>query len=381
MGFIPGIKAFTAAVLGGIGNIGGAVLGGFSLGILEQVGPNLFLTGYGVPAPNQLHDGIAFASSSSCSSSGRPASWEGRRTRDGVLLGRSAFAGADRRRRRHLRRPRRDGGTFQVATCSPTSSLSTVLPCSSRSLSAGTRTRRATRPRPARHDRAGARRRRRRRVRRGAGALALFAGRGQRAWIFVSQPVAERRRSPFGQGPAARGRDPDRWRDGARSGRAPSCTSFRRSRPRMVAIGGRHHRRARIMEQFFGPVLRKLSLDVAEASSTAGSADPERIILVYALVAGGVVWLVAARRRRARRLPGDADRPTAHRQADPVRRRRRRCSWSCHWSWASARATSSATPGSTSCSGLGLNIVVGYAGLLDLGYVAFFAIGAYSSRC
>ena len=27
---------------------------------------------------------------------------------------------------------------------------------------------------------------------------------------------------------------------------------------------------------------------------------------------------------------------------------------------------------------LGLNIVVGYAGLLDLGYVAFFAIGAYA---
>ena len=29
---------------------------------------------------------------------------------------------------------------------------------------------------------------------------------------------------------------------------------------------------------------------------------------------------------------------------------------------------------------LGLNIVVGFAGLLDLGYVAFFAIGAYSRR-
>ncbi|NIV34027.1 MAG: ABC transporter ATP-binding protein, partial [Anaerolineae bacterium] len=28
--------------------------------------------------------------------------------------------------------------------------------------------------------------------------------------------------------------------------------------------------------------------------------------------------------------------------------------------------------------GLGLNIVVGLAGLLDLGYVAFFAIGAYT---
>ena len=29
--------------------------------------------------------------------------------------------------------------------------------------------------------------------------------------------------------------------------------------------------------------------------------------------------------------------------------------------------------------GLGLNIVAGYAGLLDLGYAAFFAIGAYSA--
>lgn len=34
-GFIPGIKAFTAAVLGGIGNIPGAVLGGLTLGLLE----------------------------------------------------------------------------------------------------------------------------------------------------------------------------------------------------------------------------------------------------------------------------------------------------------------------------------------------------------
>ena len=31
--------------------------------------------------------------------------------------------------------------------------------------------------------------------------------------------------------------------------------------------------------------------------------------------------------------------------------------------------------------GLGLNIVVGYAGLLDLGYVAFYAFGAYTRRC
>ncbi len=35
MGFIAGLKAFTAAVLGGIGNIGGAVAGGFVLGLVE----------------------------------------------------------------------------------------------------------------------------------------------------------------------------------------------------------------------------------------------------------------------------------------------------------------------------------------------------------
>jgi branched-chain amino acid transport system permease protein len=38
MGFLPGIKAFTAAVLGGIGSIPGAVLGGFLLGLLESLG-------------------------------------------------------------------------------------------------------------------------------------------------------------------------------------------------------------------------------------------------------------------------------------------------------------------------------------------------------
>jgi len=40
-GFTPGIKAFTAAVLGGIGNIPGAMLGGFFLGIVEALGPLL----------------------------------------------------------------------------------------------------------------------------------------------------------------------------------------------------------------------------------------------------------------------------------------------------------------------------------------------------
>ena len=38
MGFIPGLKAFTAAVFGGIGNLSGAVIGGILLGLIESIG-------------------------------------------------------------------------------------------------------------------------------------------------------------------------------------------------------------------------------------------------------------------------------------------------------------------------------------------------------
>jgi len=41
MGTIVGLKAFTAAILGGIGSIPGAMLGGFLLGFLEVVGTAL----------------------------------------------------------------------------------------------------------------------------------------------------------------------------------------------------------------------------------------------------------------------------------------------------------------------------------------------------
>jgi branched-chain amino acid transport system permease protein len=39
MGFIPGVKAFAAAVLGGIGNIRGAMIGGLLLGVVEALVP------------------------------------------------------------------------------------------------------------------------------------------------------------------------------------------------------------------------------------------------------------------------------------------------------------------------------------------------------
>jgi branched-chain amino acid transport system permease protein len=54
IGFLPGIKAFTAAVLGGIGNIPGAMLGGMLLGLIESMGPTALDISY------QLKDVIAF---------------------------------------------------------------------------------------------------------------------------------------------------------------------------------------------------------------------------------------------------------------------------------------------------------------------------------
>jgi branched-chain amino acid transport system permease protein len=59
-GFEPGLKAFTAAVLGGIGNVPGAMLGGLFLGQVEAVGPTLFLDGLGVPGASGLAKAIAF---------------------------------------------------------------------------------------------------------------------------------------------------------------------------------------------------------------------------------------------------------------------------------------------------------------------------------
>ncbi|MEO9256351.1 MAG: branched-chain amino acid ABC transporter permease [Tepidiformaceae bacterium] len=61
MGFIPGVKAFTAAVLGGIGSIPGAVVGGYFLGLTETVGRELLNEIPGVNLPNQWKDVIAFA--------------------------------------------------------------------------------------------------------------------------------------------------------------------------------------------------------------------------------------------------------------------------------------------------------------------------------
>lgn len=54
-GFIPGLKAFTAAVLGGIGNIPGAMFGGVFLGLTESLGPTA------LNIPSEYKDVIAFS--------------------------------------------------------------------------------------------------------------------------------------------------------------------------------------------------------------------------------------------------------------------------------------------------------------------------------
>jgi branched-chain amino acid transport system permease protein len=53
MGLMPGLKAFVAAVFGGIGNVPGAMLGGIVLGLAEEM-----VAGY---ALSSFRDGIAFA--------------------------------------------------------------------------------------------------------------------------------------------------------------------------------------------------------------------------------------------------------------------------------------------------------------------------------
>ncbi len=57
MGLLPGIKAFVAAVLGGIGNIPGAALGGLILGVAETM-----IVGYGdkIHVPPSYRDAVAF---------------------------------------------------------------------------------------------------------------------------------------------------------------------------------------------------------------------------------------------------------------------------------------------------------------------------------
>jgi branched-chain amino acid transport system permease protein len=60
MGFLPGLKAFTAAVFGGIGNLAGAVLGGVLLGLIESIGAGYIGTLTGGVLGSNYSDIFAF---------------------------------------------------------------------------------------------------------------------------------------------------------------------------------------------------------------------------------------------------------------------------------------------------------------------------------
>ena len=147
---------------------------------------------------------------------------------------------------------------------------------------------------------------------------------------------------------------------------------------RMVATAGIAVVVLSIMEQVFRVMLSELGLRDIAAFFYRGGALTVPGGLAIAAVAAGLVWL-----RRAPQSPlrGPLQRVSGQRD--------RRASLILYVVVAVAllalpqligRFPSDVvgTAGLYILLGLGLNIVVGYAGLLDLGYVAFFAIGSYS---
>ncbi len=146
---------------------------------------------------------------------------------------------------------------------------------------------------------------------------------------------------------------------------------------RALTIGGIVTIIVALMEPFLGAVFRNLSLDVIEDFLyRSGGLTVPGFILVYALVAGGIyAWSARGHvaRDRVQAMPPDS---------------RRNAKLAVYFALfvllmllpqivGQRLSEVVGTVGIYVLLGLGLNIVVGFAGLLDLGYVAFYAVGAY----
>jgi len=134
-----------------------------------------------------------------------------------------------------------------------------------------------------------------------------------------------------------------------------------------------------LMEPFLGPVLRNLSLDVVEETFFAGGGlTLFGFVVVFGLTAAAVyAWATRGdtARERVAAMPAD-------------RRRTAKLIWfgvlfllllALPQLVGQRLSEVVGTVGLYVLLGLGLNIVVGFAGLLDLGYVAFYAVGAYTT--
>ena len=134
-----------------------------------------------------------------------------------------------------------------------------------------------------------------------------------------------------------------------------------------------------LMEPFLGAVFRNVSLNVVDDFLyDQGGLTPIGFVLVYALIAGGAYgWATRGDRAKARVAAMPPDR----------RRAGKLIAYGALFALlmllplivGQRLSEVVGTVGIYILLGLGLNIVVGFAGLLDLGYVAFYAVGAYTT--
>ena len=136
---------------------------------------------------------------------------------------------------------------------------------------------------------------------------------------------------------------------------------------------------ASLLEPFLGPVLRNLGLDALEDFFFAsGGLTPIGAVIIFGLTAAAAyAWAIRGPRalERVAAMPAD-------------RRRNAKLVWygvlfllllALPQLVGQRLSEVVGTVGLYVLLGLGLNIVVGFAGLLDLGYVAFYAVGAYTT--
>ena len=206
--------------------------------------------------------------------------------------------------------------------------------------------------------------------------LALFIVTVDVAWIFINarQPLANILQ--FDQGPGLG--SVLQVLSGALFGAAGAGLHLVPGRiARALAVGGIVTIIVALMEPFIGAVFRNLSLDfVDDFLYSGGGLTLLGFVVVYALIAGGLyAWSTRgqAAKARVRAMPPD---------------RQRRGKIAAYFALivlllllpqivGQRLSEVVGTVGIYVLLGLGLNIVVGFAGLLDLGYVAFFAVGAY----